>query len=465
MKTSKFFGSANIANAINATTAHDDFDWDDVEGTTAYANNPMHQLMAQYEHNPIKHPTLRDLLTGTIVGKGRKEYFVSIPGVASDAMLPFTEANGQLSTGDSVHLFVHGIVFKSDAPMIVSQKQAESWLALQEAREEGATVQVRVCGVVTRGERVQGLKVSYNNVNGFIPRAQLSRETVIADVVGTDMSVKVLKANPKGRFDETLVVSDKAVANAKLDDVISTFAEGDTVRGIVKKVVTDKKQNSGRETGLLVAIADGAFTAFIHSSEIADNRRPSQALPIDTEFEASIISIDKQKREIKISQRAFQAKGLKEGMLLDAKVLRFKEKVGYFVAIGNGLTALLPASQVSDGNGVDARGMFQNQQVISVLLTELNSGNNRAIVSYKQASMQALNSGEIYTGTINKVLNNTGLYIVVNGVGGLLHFSELGKGERLNNFKADQNIEVSLKAIRKDGDRTLVGWTRKDINE
>jgi ribosomal protein S1 len=469
MKSSKFFGSANFAsssvNNANVTTAHDDFDWDDVDGQKAYANNPMHELL-KYAQLPIKHPELRDLLTGTIVGKGRKEYFVSIAGVASDAMLSFSETDGELSNGDTVQLFVNGLVLKSDEPMVVSQKKATVWLDLQHAQEEGATVQVHVNGLVKAGSRIQGLKVTYNGMEGFIPRSHFSRETAVASELGDTMSVKILKANPKGSYGGSLVMSDRLVANEGSDAVLAKLEVGAIVEGVVKKFVTEKE--GSREIGALIAIADGAFTAFVHSTEIAENRRPSATLSLDQVIDVEIISINKAKREVKVSYRSAQIAKMTDGLVVNeiipAEILRFKEQVGFFVSIGNGFTALLPCSQVTDGRDVNVRPFFQVGQTINVLLTELNKSKNRAIVSFKQAALRTLVEGQKYNGTVNKILPQVGLYVVCDGIGGLLHFSELAKGERISSFKEGDAIEVTLKRVSESNNRTLVAWARRARN-
>lgn len=469
MTSSKNFGSANFASVNNANTAHDDFDWNDVDGKLAYANNPMHELLNSNNFMPIKHPELRDLLRGTIVGKGRKEYFVSIPGVASDAMLPFSEADGELNNGDTVNLFVNGVVFKSDDPMIVSQKRATIWLELQDAQEEGATVEVRVKEVVKRGDRVQGLKVTYHNgMEGFIPRSHFSRETIAAPGAEETMSVKIVKANPKGRFSGDLVFSDRLFANEVADKALNEFEVGEIVTGVVKKFIT--AQNNPREIGALVAIGDSDFTAFMHSSEIAEGARPSSVLSVDQEIEVEILSINKSKRDVKVSYRTVQAAkmtaGLVEGETIAATVLRFKEKVGFFVSIGNGFTALMPCSQVTDGRNVDVKPLFKAGDIINVVLTELNSEDSKAIVSYKLASLRSLEEGQKYQGSVNKILTDIGLYVVCDGVGGLLHFSELAQGERMSSFKVGDAIEVSLKRISESKDnRTLVAWSRKTRNK
>jgi len=467
MKSSKIFGSANFASVNNANTAHDDFDWDDVEGKTAYANNPMHELL-NGTNMPIKHPDLKQLLRGTVVGKGRKEYFVSIPGVGTDAMLPFSEAESELSNGDTVDLYVSGIVPKSDAPMIVSQKRATVWLELQSAQEEGATVEVHVHDVVKRGDRIQGLKVTYHNgMQGFIPRAHFSRETFAAPGAEKTMRVKIVKANPQGKFAGDLVFSDRLFRNEMADKAIAELEVGEIVSGVVKKFVT--AQNSPLEIGALVEIADTDFTAFLHASEISEGRRPSTVLSVGEEIEVEILSINKSKRDVKVSYRAVQsakqAAGLVVGDVIPAMVLRFKERIGFFVSIGNGFTALLPCSQVTDGRNVNVKPFFKAGDIINVVLSELNLEESKAIVSYKLASMRSMVEGEKYQGVVNKILPEIGLYVICEGVGGLLHFSELNKGEKLNSFKEGEAIEVSLKRISETRDhRTLVAWARRVRN-
>ncbi len=468
MKSSNFGGSiSSVNNTANVTSAHDDFDWDDFEGKTAYANHPMHDLLNN--HMPIKHPDMRDLLTGTIVGKGRKEYFVSIPGVGTDAMLPFNETDGELAIGDNVNLFVNGLVPKSDEPMIVSQKKATVWLDLQQAQEEGTTVQVCVKGVVERGGRVQGLKVMYNEIGGFIPRSHFSRDTDTTNVIDHTVAVKILKANPKGGHGGSLVMSDRLAANEVADQVLEQLTVGSIIEGTVKRFVVDYKKNAGREIGALISIADGAFTAFVHESEIAENHRPSDVFSIDQVVEVQVLSIDKTKREAKVSYRAAELQrmtaGLVVGEITPATVLRFKEKVGFFVSIGNGFTALLPCSQVTDGRDVNVRPLFEMGQTIEVVLSEFNKNTGRAIVSFKGAILRSLVVGQKYNGAVNKILPQVGLYVVCDGVGGLLHFSELAKGERLDSFNEGDQIEVSLKRVSESNGRTLVAWARRTRNK
>ena len=262
-------------------------------------------------------------------------------------------------------------------------------------------------------------------------------------------------------------MSDRLVANEVADTVLDHLEVGTIVEGIVKKFVTDR--DSTREIGALISLAEGSFTAFVHSSEIAENRRPSATLSLDQVIEVEILSINKPKREVKVSYRTAQmhkmTAGLVVGETIPATVLRFKEHIGFFVSIGNGFTALLPCSQVTDGRDVNVRPFFQAGDTIQVVLSELTKGSNRAIVSYKQAALRSLVEGQKYNGVVNKILPQVGLYIVCNGVGGLLHFSELAKGERINSFSEGDAIEVSLKRVSESNNRTLIAWARRERNK
>ncbi len=99
------------------------------------------------------------------------------------------------------------------------------------------------------------------------------------------MSVKVLKAEDKGRF-SNILFSNKGASEAIVASAISSLEVGTIVTGTVTKIMLEKKDARNeagprRETGVLVEFLPGV-SGFVHKSNISDSRgvKPSEVLKV-----------------------------------------------------------------------------------------------------------------------------------------------------------------------------------------
>lgn len=427
----------------------------------------MYQLMA--EHEPIKIPALRTILTGTIVLKNRDVFFVAIPGMGSDAILPFSEVVSDVQIGDTLPLMVAGVPDDADMGIFVSEKRAIAWGKLMQAKDAAETVQVTVKSVVTKGTRIQGLQAVCEGVVGFIPRSQMADFSRLEEIAeGSIIPAKVIKADPTGGRRGELVFSNKVAVNESTDKFLLDLAEGQVVKGVVKRILKSKDGN--KEIGALVSIADNDFTAFLHRSEISDNHstKPSDVFDLGQEIDAEILFVDRDRREAKLTYKRLLYKktfeSLQEGAVVSAEVLRFKDRVGYFVAIGEGFTALLPCSQVSDRRNVRVADVLKLGQVIDVVVISVDAAQGKAIVSYKEIVLSKLFEGESYTGKVSGVQNHIGVFVSIDGVvEGLLHRSELPRGQEPDAYSIGDTITVRVKKMSDVDGRKLIAWSLSAI--
>src|SRR6185369_17938325 len=111
--------------------------------------------------------------------------------------------------------------------------------------------------------------------------------------MGQELDVAVLKIEP-GEKGDRIALSLKALANDPWRDATAQLAEGSRVKGTITRL---------QPFGAFVEIAPGV-EGLVHISELGAGRRinhPKEVVSIGQQIEASVISVDTEKRRLSLS--------------------------------------------------------------------------------------------------------------------------------------------------------------------
>jgi small subunit ribosomal protein S1 len=179
--------------------------------------------------------------------------------------------------------------------------------ALLDEEKEKRAVETRkhlVPGAVIRG-KVVGFKpfgafVDLGGVEGMLHVSELgfTRVDKPEDVLhlGQELDVAILKVEP-GEKGERISLSLKALASDPWRDATANLAEGARVKGTVTRL---------QPFGAFVEIAPGV-EGLVHISELGAGRRinhPKEVVSVGQQVEASVLSVDHEKRRLALSMAA-----------------------------------------------------------------------------------------------------------------------------------------------------------------
>ncbi len=230
-------------------------------------------------------------MKGTILPYGDNGHFYVGIGQKSDALLPKKDA-GELQPGDEAEFLV---VSDGDSDECVTlsftrlqhAREVESaWSSLKQLEASGDVTDVVIIGVEKRkdDDRISGLKASFRGLlKGFIPLSLVQSNQPAGELVGSTVSVKVLKAEDKGRF-SNILFSNKGASEALVASAIASLEVGTIVTGTVTKIMLEKKDARNeagprRETGVLVEFLPGV-SGFVHKSNISEMDGLGRRMPV-----------------------------------------------------------------------------------------------------------------------------------------------------------------------------------------
>ncbi len=301
-------------------------------------------------------PKVGDVVTGKVVGTGRREIRIDINGLSTGVVRGrelFTESAeyGGLKAGTEVEATVIELE-NENGEMELSFRfagQKKAWEELRRLFTTGETIDVKILEA-NKG----GLIITVQNITGFLPVSQLSPDHYprvsggdknkilekLRSYVGSKMNVRVIDVN---EGEEKLIVSEKTVWEDTQKNVISKFKVGDKIEGEV------------------TAVADfGAFVKFdsleglVHISEIAWQRidHPRDLLKIGQTVKAEIIGIEGSKiflsmKKLVTDPWADVAAKYKIGEMVEGTVLKVNP-FGLFVELDSEIHGLAHVSELSD---------------------------------------------------------------------------------------------------------------------
>lgn len=253
-----------------------------------------------------------DLVEGTVLEKGARRLLVDLGKfgvgvVYRGELLAAREAVKGLKPGDQVHAKV--IAVDNDEGLVeLSLAEAgrqKAWAAVLELQEKGEPFAVKMTGF-NKG----GMTAEVAGLPAFLPVSQLGGEhypkiapegrselgAALAKLVGEEITVKILDANPRT---EKLILSEREAMEVSTRELVKNYEVGQVVEGIVSGVV---------DFGVFVRFTDNpALEGLIHISELSHRmvENPKEVVKVDDVVKVKITDI--RDGRISLSLKALQA--------------------------------------------------------------------------------------------------------------------------------------------------------------
>jgi small subunit ribosomal protein S1 len=239
-----------------------------------------------------------------------------------------------------------------------------------------------------------GLIMPFGNLRGFIPASHVvdlprglnedDRIRYLENLVGTEISVKVIEVNRKRR---RLVFSQRNAErenrDARKESLLSELSEGDVRSGIVSGLC---------DFGAFVDL--GGADGLIHISELAWHRvrHPQEVVNVGDKVEIYILHLDERGKRIGLSLKRLQPNPWSQvdelyhiGQLVEGTVSRV-EPFGAFISLDPGIEALLHVSQISDQENEDpTRHVYEGQRIMTRIIS-IESEKQRLGLSLKEVT-------------------------------------------------------------------------------
>lgn len=362
----------------------------------------MEELMSQLGNSTPVTPTRGTLIKGTVFRIDPKLGAWIDFGGKCDALVPHDEiGDANLTAGQSGTFFVLNTPDDDDITSsskqwtgpVFSAKRAQSWNAMLQSQESGATVTVNVSRVKRYGQHgpnagsIAGVEVYANGLPGFVPYSMLAVGGKSIDgLVGGELQVKVAQVNPDDRklvFSHRAFVTEQAAATQlRRDELFASLKPGDIRDGKVVRLV---------EYGAFVDVGEGLH-GLVHRSQLSnDTKAPVTSLiQVGDQVPVKVISVEtiEGKRKLALSVKQLKQgsflKSVSIGDMLTGTVSRITA-FGCFVELSaeHGVDGLIHKSQYSSAvrNG---RKELTPGESLRVKVIELDPQTSRVGLSIKE---------------------------------------------------------------------------------
>ena len=355
----------------------------------------------------------------------------------------------------------------------------------------------------TETENISPLHKEFKSLldNDFKDRRLKENELINATVVEITKNFVVVdcKAKMEGMIPVEEFKNDDELSKLKIGSKIEVFLEriesfkGEIIisRDKAKKIKAWKKMEDVFEsqeevTGYITGKVKGGFIAnvdglpcFMPSSQI--DIKPLKRIDhlLNTPIKVLATRIDKNRGNVCVSRRAVleksknaivseALKNIKEGDIINEAIVKATTDWGIFLDI-NGIDALLHVSDLSHGRVKKPSDLVSIGQKLKVKIIKIDEKTNRVSASIKALTEDPYENidkkykiGEIYSGTVTKIVEYGCFVKIENGVEGLIHSSELDWTNR--NIKPSkilsdgQNINFKIVNIDKDSKRISLSY-------
>ena len=330
--------------------------------TVATAGLSMKDLLAQ---TVIELPKAGAVVEGDVLSVSKNAVMVDLGSLGTGIVYPgefYDNSTLQKTLAPGQHISAVFLAIEDEGGLgyrELSLRRAQrttAWEDIKQKKESGEVVTTKIVNI-NKG----GLIVEINGVQGFLPLSQLSPEhypkveggdtTKIVQVLqkfrNQDFQMKIIDFYEE---ENRLIVSEKAISEASLQEELAKFVIGDVVAGVVTDVT---------DFGAFVMLkskTEGApgIEGLIHISEIdwkiIDN--PRDILATGQEVQAKIITIEGGK--ISLSLKALKADPWEHalekyavGQTLTGKVVKITN-YGALVSLDDEITGLVPLSEFGE---------------------------------------------------------------------------------------------------------------------
>ncbi|MBV6443616.1 MAG: Polyribonucleotide nucleotidyltransferase [Saprospiraceae bacterium] len=425
-----------VFETVTAGGAHDDFNWNmDKRGTFAYDQAEKAALLKQYDAT-LSNVAENEIIKGRVSAISGGDVVLDI-NYKSDGLIPLSEFRDTpgLGQGDEVEVYVESQE-DSEGQLGLSRRKAKilrAWESIVDSFKNGTIIRGTVISK-TKG----GLIVDCNGLETFLPGSQIDIKPVIDydQYVGKVMEFKVVKVNEQIK---NAVVSHKALIESDLaeqrEHILGSLEKGQVLEGIVKNIT---------DFGAFLDL--GGVDGLLYITDISWGRigHPSEVLQLNQRINVVVLDFDENKKRISLGLKQLTPHpwevlpaDVTEGSIVKGKIVNI-EDYGAFVEILPGVEGLIHISEITWGNqSINAKEYFKMGQEVEARVVTIDRADRKMSLSIKQLTADPWSEienrfpiGSQHTGTV-KNITNYGIFVELSeGVGGMVHISDLSWTKR-----------------------------------
>ena len=333
-----------------------------------------------------------EVVEGTVVQVNRSEAFVDI-GYKQEIPVPKRElaypepesAEDVVKVGDKIDVYIQSLGGENGGALSkVKADRMVAWKEMEAVKERGEAIEAKITQVVKGG-----LVASVNGLRGFIPASQMELHFVkdLNVYVGQTFKVTPLEIDV---HKQRLVLSRRQILEdervKKQDEIFATLEAGQTVKGVVKRLV---------DYGAFIDI--GGVDGLAHISDLSWERvkQPSDVIKVGDEIDVYVKNVDSDSRRISLSIKDTlrdpwldKADKYKEGDLIEGKIIKLTD-FGAFMEIEPGFDGLIPMGELSDRRIERADEAVHVNDVVKVKIMRIDVKRKRISLSINRAKREA----------------------------------------------------------------------------
>ncbi|AWX13735.1 30S ribosomal protein S1 [Mergibacter septicus] len=416
------------------------------------------------------------IVTGTVVAI-QKGFVLVDAGLKSEAAIPveeFQNTQGELEVqvGDQVQVALDAVEDGFGETKLSREKAVrhESWIALEKAYEDQATV----VGLIN-GKVKGGFTVELNGVRAFLPGSLVDTRPVrdTLHLEGKELEFKVIKLDQKRN---NVVVSRRAVIESEnsqeRDQLLENLQEGTEVKGIVKNLT---------DYGAFVDL--GGVDGLLHITDMAWKRvkHPGEIVNVGDEITVKVLKFDRERTRVSLGLKQLGqdpwiaiAENHPVESKLTGKVTNLTD-YGCFVEILDGIEGLVHVSEMDWTNkNIHPSKVVSIGDEVEVMVLEIDEERRRISLGLKQCKpnpwqqfAESHNKGDRVQGKI-KSITDFGIFIgLEGGIDGLVHLSDISWNvageEAVRNYK--KGDEVAAIVLQVDAVKERISLGIKQLEE
>lgn len=284
--------------------------------------------------------------------------------------------------------------------------------------------------------------------------------------VGDDIRVKVLKFD---RDKERVSLGLKQLKPDPWLDAEEKYPVHSRVKGKVVRLV---------DYGAFVELEEG-IDGLIHMSEMSWTEKvknPSQMLSVGEIVETLVLSVDVAKRRISLSIKQLEpnpwdviADRYPVGAVIEGRVKGITD-FGIFIGIDEGIDGLIHISDISWNKINHPSERYKKGDEVQAVILNIDKENERFSLGIKQLTpdpwdviSEKYRPGNQVSGTVTNV-TDFGVFVKLEeGVEGLIHVSQLPKGNTLKEFGINDEIQAEIVNVSQEEKR--IGLSIRKLTE
>ncbi len=415
-------------------------------------------------------PNLGDIIEATVVAIEKGNVYVDA-GLKSEARISeeeFKNAQGELEVkvGDTVKVALEAFEDGNGETKLSREKAVrhESWIELEKAYEDQATV----VGLIN-GKVKGGFTVELNGVRAFLPGSLVDTRPLrdTAHLEGKELEFKVIKLDQKRN---NVVVSRRAVIESEnsqeREQILENLEEGAEVKGVVKNLT---------DYGAFVDL--GGVDGLLHITDMAWKRvkHPSEIVNVGDEIDVKVLKFDKDRSRVSLGLKQLGqdpwvaiAENHPVNSKLTGKVTNLTD-YGCFVEILEGVEGLVHVSEMDWTNkNIHPSKVVSLGDEVEVMVLDIDEERRRISLGLKQCKpnpwlkfAETHNKGEKVSGKI-KSITDFGIFIgLEGGIDGLVHLSDISWNmpgeEAVRQYKKGDEVEAIVLQVDSAKERISLG--------